>query len=166
MCFDRIRVNFKRPILDDNGLKDSRQDTGKTPGFAILPLPLTDAAFTSGKILFHFDPFAWLKFSLPPSFSFSSVSTSGKSGRFGFHFDPDTSFLTEAAGSENLREMLLEDIELEVLLEDTELEVLFEDRSSCLEVATPDFAFPVLASSGQIDPRLVTKNDQTMYDGS
>ena len=59
--------------------------------------------------------------------------------------------------------MLFEDIELEVLLEDIKLEVLLEDRSSCLEVATPAFAFPVLASSGQIDPRLVTKDDQTMY---
>ena len=62
--------------------------------------------------------------------------------------------------------MLFEDIELEVLFEDSELEVLFEDSSSCLEVATPAFAFPVLASSGQIDLRLVTKDDQTMYDES
>ena len=57
----------------------------------------------------------------------------------------------DAAGSE----VEVED-RSEVEVEDR-FEVEVEDRSSCLEVATPAFAFPVLANSGQIDPRLIIK---------
>ena len=57
----------------------------------------------------------------------------------------------DAAGSE----VDVED-RSEVEVEDR-FEVEVEDRSSCLEVATPAFAFPVLANSGQIDPRLMIK---------
>ena len=64
----------------------------------------------------------------------------------------------DAAGSEvevEDRSEVEDRFEVEV---EERFEVEVEDRSSCLEVATPAFAFPVLANSGQIDPRLMTQD--------